>query len=157
MKEPEQDPRGVYDFRQGSRGHHHRNLADRLRRLARHLPVLEASGFTFGSWVPSRTDGDGVIHLGWFEPSPDSEAFLADARAFVTPFDWPVWAASPEGQALLENPVAVQSASAEDLGRLLTTLIRSERFGEGTLESAFRRGMLTAIVRRAAVLADQSG
>lgn len=157
MTEPDEDPRDVYDFQQGSRGHHHRNLADRLRRLARHLAVLEAPAFSFGSWVPSRTDADGVIHLGWFEPSPDAEAFLADARAFVTPFDWPAWAGSSAGRALLGNPAAVQSASAEDLGRLLTTLIRSERFGDGTLESAFRRGMLTAIVRRAAVLTDQSG
>ena len=129
---------------------------DRLRRLGRHLPVLEAPAFSFGSWVASQTDEAGVIHLGWFEPSPGAEAFLADARALVTPFDWPSWAASAAGRALLDDPTAVASASSDDLGRLLTTLIRSERFGDGTLESAFKRGMLTAIVRRAAVLADQS-
>ena len=130
---------------------------DRLARLGRHARVLEAPGFSFGSWVPSRTDDAGVIHLGWFEPSPEAEAFLADARALVHPFDWPTWAASAEGRALLEDPAAVASASAEDLGRMLTALVRSERFGDGTLEAAFERGMLTAIARRAAELAGPAG
>ena len=131
------------------------DLAERLRRLARHLPILESPGFAFGAWEPSTTDAEGVVHLGWYVFSPEAEAFLADARAFVSPFDWPTWAGSAQGQALLAGPEAVASASAEDLGRLLTTFIRSERFGDGTLESAFKRGMLTAIARRAAVLATE--
>ena len=126
---------------------------ERLRRLAGHRAAFEAPGFSFGEWVRPFTDVDGAIHVGWFEPSEAAEAFLADARAFVTVFDWPTWAASDEGRALLEGPAAVASASDEDLAKLLTTFIRSERFGDGTLESAFKRGMLTAIVRRAAVLA----
>ena len=44
------------------------------------------------------------------------------------------------------------SASAEDLRRLLTVYVRSERFGDGTLEAAFESGMLTAIIRRAGIL-----
>ena len=40
----------------------------------------------------------------------------------------------------------------DDLRRLLTVYVRSERFGDGTLENAFTSGMLTAIIRRAAVL-----
>lgn len=131
-------------------------LADRLRLLARHVAVLERPGFSFGSWVPAREREDGVIVTGWFEPSPEAEAFLADARGggWVAPFDWPAWASSDEGRRLLGDPEAVAAATADDLRRLLTTYVRAERFGDGTLESAYASGMLTAIARRAAALAD---
>jgi hypothetical protein len=131
------------------------DLADRLHRLAKHLPVLESPGFSFGAWVPSREREDGVIVLGWYEPSGAAEAFLGDLGGWVTPFDWPAWASSPEGQRLLGHPEAVASATAEDLGKLLTTYVRSERFGDGSLEAAFESGMLTAIARRASVLAGE--
>ncbi len=65
--------------------------------------------------------------------------------------------AAARWRALLEDPAAVASASAEDLGRMLTALVRSERFGDGTLEAAFERGILTAIARRAAELARPAG
>ncbi len=134
---------------------HDPELTDRLRRLARHLPVFEAPGFSFGEWEPSWEREDGVTVLGWYKPSPEAEAFLADLGGWITPFDWMSWAATPEGQALLDHPEAVASASADDLRKLLTLYVRSERFGEGTLENAYTSGMLTAIVRRAGVLADQ--
>jgi hypothetical protein len=130
-------------------------LAERLRKLARHLPAFEAPGFRFGEWEPSRTREDGVIVLGWFKPGPEAEAFLADLGGWITPFDWPAWASSPHGQALLGHPEAVASATADDFRRLLTVYVRAERFGDGTLAAAFDSGMLTAIVRRASVLAAE--
>jgi len=131
-------------------------LRERLRMLARHLPAFAAPGFSFGAWVPSQTAAGGVIHLGWYEPSPAAEAFLADVRAagWVTAFDWMAWLAGPDGQALASDPAAVASAGPDELGRLLTAYVRGERFGEGTLATAFETGMLTAILRRAAALAE---
>lgn len=130
---------------------------DDLRRLARHLTTFEAPVFRFGTWVPSQQREDGVLVMGWYEPGPEAEAFLADARALITPFDWPAWASSADAQALLGHPEAVASASGDDLRKLLTVYIRSERFGDGTLEAAFSSGMLAAIVRRAGVLAVDPG
>jgi hypothetical protein len=127
---------------------------DPLRRIARHLAIFESPGFRFGSWVRSRRRDDGVLVMGWYEPGPEAEAFLGDARAMITAFDWPAWASGPDGRALLGHPDAVASASADDLRRLLTVYVRSERFGDGTLEAAFASGMLTAIIRRAAVLSS---
>jgi hypothetical protein len=128
------------------------DLVARLHRLGRHLRTLESPDFSFGSWAATGRLADGSITMPYYEPSPEAEAFLADARALIEPFDWPAWASSAEGQRLLGRPEAVVSASAEDLRRLLTTYIRGERFGDGTLEAAFDSGMLTAIARRAAVL-----
>lgn len=127
------------------------SLAARLEALARHLDAFEAPGFAFGAWVPSWTDEDGVIHLGWYEPGAEAEAFLADARAagWVTSHDWMRWLVSPEGQRLSGDPTAVAAATPDELGYLLTTYVRGERFGDGTLAAAHDRGMLTAIMRRA--------
>jgi hypothetical protein len=60
-----------------------------------------------------------------------------------------------ESKALASRPAAVATASEDDLGRLLTAIVRSDRFNEGSLAGAWESGMLTAIVRRAGVLADE--
>lgn len=129
-------------------------LRSRLQHLAAQLESLESPDFTFGEWVPARTDADGVTQMPWYRFSPQAEAFLAAVRAggWVAPFDWMTWMASPEGRRLDSSPAAVATASAEDLGHLLTAYVRGERFGDGTLSNAYQSGMLTAIARRAAAL-----
>lgn len=129
-------------------------VADGLGGLAAHLAILESPDFTFGEWVPARTDAEGVTQMPWYRFSPQAEAFLAavGAGGWVTPFDWMTWMASPEGRRLDSSPTAVATASAEDLGHLLTAYVRGERFGDGTLANAYQSGMLTAIARRAAAL-----
>jgi hypothetical protein len=129
----------------------------RLRRLAAQLPKLESAEFTFGEWVDAWTDAEGVIHMPWYRLSPQAEAFLAalGEGGWVTPFDWMAWIASPAGKALASSPRAVATASEDDLGRLLTAIVRSDRFNEGSLAGAWESGMLTAIVRRARELADE--
>ena len=49
----------------------------------------------------------------------------------------------------------VAHATAEQLTKLSTSLVRGDRFSEGTLAWAFESGLLLAIVRRAAALALQ--
>ncbi len=127
-----------------------------LRFLARHLDAFEAPGFSFGEWESSRTDANGLTTLGWYRFSPEAEAFLDDVRAagWVQPFDWMAWLATPRGRALSTDPTAIATADAQDLQRLLTALVRSERFGDGTLASANESGLLTAVLRRARELAS---
>jgi hypothetical protein len=48
----------------------------------------------------------------------------------------------------------VAGATQEELAKLLTAIIRSDRFVEGSLEGAFESGLLAAICRRAAVLLE---
>ena len=93
--------------------------------------------------------------MPWYVLGVDGEAFLADVRSdgWVIPFDWPAWAAGPDGERLVGHPEAVASASTEELARLLTTYVRGDRFTEGLLASAHENGMLAAIARRAAELA----
>ena len=126
-----------------------------LRALAAWEPRLADPTFSMGSWTPSRTREDGVIVVGYFTPSEDAEAFLRDLGrvGLVRPFDWTAWLATPRG-AELRDPAAVAGASPEELANLLTAIVRSERFSEGSLEGAFESGLLAAIARRARALAS---
>jgi hypothetical protein len=132
------------------------DTADRLRRLAAHLEAFESPDFIFGRWEPARTDADGVMQLGWYEFSHSAESLLADVRAggWIQPFDWPAWVATAEGSRL-SQPDGVASASVQELGQLLTAIVRSDRFSEGSIAGAYESGLLTAILRRAKALSEE--
>jgi len=127
--------------------------------LASWAPILADPTFDFGRWIPPQPLPDGTIQVGWYELSEEALRFVTEAsvHGFVVPFDWMAWAESEAGSRLLGHPEAVASASASDLVRLLTTYVRGERFGDGTLEAAFASGMLAAIARRAAELVIAGG
>jgi hypothetical protein len=132
------------------------NITDRLRALADVLPMLEASDADFGHWElpPPR---DGIHSLGWFEFGPTAEAWraaVARGEWIIVGFDWRSWLASAAGQALRDEPAAVATASPEQLAWLLTAIVRSDRFVEGSIEGAFDSGLLARISRRAAALLD---
>jgi hypothetical protein len=126
-----------------------------LRELAAWEPRLADPAFSMGAWTDAATRADGVIEMPYFTLSEDGEAFTrAMAGAgLVRPFDWPAWLESPRGQEL-RQPAAAASASAEELANLLTAIVRSERFSEGSIEGAFESGLLLAIARRAGALVE---
>ena len=124
-----------------------------LRALAELAPVLGAPDADFGRWFtpPPR---DGVLSMGWYEFGPAGEAFRAATGGWVLAgFDWRAWLETEEGSALRE-PDAVAAATPEQLAMLLTAIVRSDRFVEGSIEGAFESGLLAATCRRAAVLLE---
>lgn len=128
----------------------------RLEALAALVPVLEAPDAAFGRWEAQWEDAEGRIHLPYFVPGPACEAFGAAVGRggwVIFGFDWPAWASTAEAQALRRDPAALAAATPDQLARLLTALVRSERFSEGTLDEAFESGLLARIARRAASLA----
>lgn len=128
---------------------------DRLLRLARWGDELARPDFSFGEWVPAWTDEAGVIHLGWYEQNEVARHFVSEMYQleFVHVFDWMTWLGTPDGERFRSGPEAVATADAEDLARLLTAIIRGERFSDGQLEGAHESGILLAIARRAGELA----
>ncbi len=133
------------------------DLADRLRTLAELVPILEAPDADFGHWeVPPPVDG--IHHFGYYVFGPTAEAWRAAVGrgGWVTVFDWRSWLETDEGRALRDQPEAVASATPEDLGKLLTAIVRSDRFVEGSIEGAFESGLLARIARRAAALLELS-
>jgi hypothetical protein len=127
---------------------------DRLRALAAWAEAVERPGFAVGGWAGGERDADGAIRMPFVEFSPEGRRFVEEmyAHEWVYPFDWMAWASTPEAQVLIADPRQIAGASAEDLARLLTTVIRGDRFSEGEIAGAYERGTLTAIALRARAL-----
>lgn len=133
-------------------------LRARLRGLATFLPVFEAPGFEFGRWAPMTTTA-GVTQMPYYLLGSHAEEFVRSAHelGWVMDFDWMAWAQTDEGRALLDGGDALVDAAPDELVRVLTTVIRSERFGEGELAAAFESGLLIAVLRRVVALIPESG
>jgi hypothetical protein len=130
------------------------NDRDQLRTLGAWAERLAAPDFDFGHWVPSQERAGGIWTMPYFDFSPDALDFLRTCRV-LPGFDWPAWQHTEEAQRLLNDHTKIHQASAEQLYRLLTALIRGDRFGEGTLANAYESGLLTGIARRARDLAQE--
>jgi hypothetical protein len=68
---------------------------------------------------------------------------------------WVDWSKAPEGRFYLDRVEAILDANVDDLIFLMTTLIRCERFYEGTLQGAFQQGHIRAICERAEMIYAQ--
>ncbi len=126
-------------------------LPERLQPFAAWAVRFADPSFNLGAWVPSRTRADGVIQVGWYEMGEAGQQFVSEMYelGWVYDFDWMKWLGTPQGQQLTRGPEPIATASAADLAKVLTAIIRSERFGDGQLEGAFESGILVAIARRA--------
>jgi Family of unknown function (DUF6508) len=126
-----------------------------LRLVADTLPMLEAPDFTPGVWHDSWRRPDGVIVMPRFEYSPQADEFRAAvgrSGLLQMGFAWPEWAGTPEAIALRTDHEALERATPDQLGKLLTMLIREDRFNEGALAESFESGLIAAVARRAATL-----
>ncbi|MYD92410.1 MAG: hypothetical protein F4Y02_01690 [Chloroflexi bacterium] len=120
--------------------------AESLKALAGFLPKFEAPGFEFGSW-----------ESGWFSPSQEALDFISACyeSGWMKPdFDWPAWAGTDEASRLRDDPAAIENATPEQLSRILTVMVRQDRFVEGSLGGHFESGLIVRIVRRIANLAE---
>jgi len=132
------------------------DLRRRLRILADMLPALEAPDFVAGRWHDSERRDDGVWTMPWYELGPAGLAFVraaGEAGFMRTDFAWPVWVPTPEAIALRNDREALAQATHDRLAKLLTMLIREDRFNEGALAHSFESGLIVAIARRAKELA----
>ncbi|MFN7917883.1 MAG: DUF6508 domain-containing protein [Vicinamibacterales bacterium] len=127
----------------------------RLHAIAQFLPTFEASEFEAASSHVSQGDESATP---WEVPSEVVQKFVEAAyeHGWVrSGFKWGEWQQTDEAIQLLRDPEAISSADAEQLARVLTVVIRRDRFNEGSLIYDFRSGLITRIVRRAAVLAGE--
>ena len=131
------------------------DLGTRLAAIGAFADELAAPGFHAGRWhasEPTPSDPD-VWSVGWYELSERAEAFVRALGGIVEPFDWPTWLPTPEAQALYHDRAALAAATPDDLSKLATAILRSDRFHEGAIGEAFDVGVMAAIARRAAALA----
>ena len=125
----------------------------RIARLGAWLEVLARDPSPRVTWPESQRTPDGILR--WtgpvYPPVVDRFERALYATGWIVPFDWPRWAAGP-GRRFLDDPARVAHAGPADLARILTTVIRSERFGDGVIGEAFASGLIDAVLRRAQTL-----
>ena len=112
---------------------------EHVDRLLTWLSVFEAPGFQACRWEKSWKDAKGVLQMGYPVYSGPVEDFLSalgsagsDLGAEWRPTD----------------PAAFRDASLDQVQHYLLRIRREERFSEGTVEVAFRKGMVVAALRR---------
>ena len=136
----------------------HDSLVARLERLADFAAVFEVPGFVAGEDVTPES-GPGVWTMSYTRYHPEVDRFVALAYEdgwVRSEFDWVQWSATQEARVLRDEPEALASATPDQLAKLITVLVRKERFNEGTLTAACEAGLVLGIVRRAGVLAGQA-
>lgn len=87
----------------------------------------------------------GSTWVAYVEPVDRLMSWLYRCR-LVVPFDWAAW---DEGRGL--GPSDIASRPVEDAVRMLTAIIRNERFCEGAFGSALSAGIVQACLRRVLV------
>lgn len=132
-----------------------RSVKQRLQRLGEFSLIFDEKDFRFGKMVvtDART---GKLTMPYYSFSSEADAFINtcyDCGWVLTDFDWPAWQNTPEAVKLRNNTGTFASATSDQIAKMLTVLIRQERFSDGTLAGAFKSGLLGAILRRAMALA----
>jgi hypothetical protein len=130
------------------------SIRERLHGLASFVSAFEAPGFVFGRWKQP-VDEPGVMVAQHFTPGKADAEFVKacyDLGWILADFDWPEWKETPEALRLRDDSFGIENASCEQLAKLLTVLVRQDRFVEGALREAFEAGLLLRIVRRCAIL-----
>jgi hypothetical protein len=128
----------------------------RLERLAelatRVFHATNSGGFT-QTGAAADASPDRVAPQG-----PELDEFVRvayDDGWILAPFDWATWKGTPEAAQLRDSSTAIDRATVVQLARIMTTLIRQDRYAEGTLRSAWETGLLHRVLNRIAHLAQE--
>ena len=134
-------------------------LKERLLGLAEFLPFFEDPKFSFGHWDESKELSPDVIEIPCYSFSSVASEFIKvayDLGWVIIGFDWPDWKETSEAKDFASDIRTISRATPEQLAKLLTVVIRQDRFCEGAIANAFECGFLTAVCRRAAQLASET-
>jgi len=101
------------------------------------------------SFLPAFQEGKDLSSLAQFVAAAYANNWVS------SDINWVEWMKTDEAKKLRDNPTELAKASEHDLACLLTTLIRQERFCQGSLEVAYDSGLLTGILQRAASMLDE--
>lgn len=106
--------------------------------------------FVAGEWILPAPSEDGVTQIGYWRPSEDVVRWQAALyeHGIALPSGWtePGW--TQEMRRFMEDPSRLRCADLVTIRKVLTTLVRADRFCEGSLAGAFERGVPQAAMRR---------
>jgi hypothetical protein len=124
------------------------NPAPRFDRLVALLGELDARvGTAFPSYVVGPS---GQLEHGPWDHLADRLVYVTwEDHCIIRGFDWPSW--KDEGKRYLA-PGGVEGADLETCRKLLTVIVRQDRFVDGSLSGHIGEGLASRIVRRIAEL-----
>ena len=82
--------------------------------------------------------------------------FLYASGWMIPGFDWGAWQRTAEAKRLWTEGDALETATPEQLAKVLTTLVRQDRFVDGTIDAAIADRTLHRVLARATRLADDA-
>lgn len=124
---------------------------EKFNALVRFLPAFQSPSFDPGEMRKMERNPNGSFSFPYTVLSDQATSFVQaayDNGWIVGSFDWPSWAGSEEAERLRDDENALARATPEQIARLLTVVIRQDRFCEGVLLDAFNSGLILRIVRR---------
>lgn len=110
------------------------------------IPKIENTS-TFGEWLGGNKDGEGVIQFPYCAPVPIVSQFLEIVYAIpiIINFDWGAW---DEGRKIASDEnFDFDSTDLLTKCKLITAIVRNDRFCEGALVSAFTSGLIFKILK----------
>lgn len=118
---------------------------------------FDEPGFVAGEWVFPETGEEGIAALGYWVPHEDVaqwQSALYEHHVLVS-FDWTTPSWRRQMRLYEANPSLLHRARLLSVRKVLTTLLRAERFCEGSLGEAFDRGVPQAAMRRLGTIAER--
>lgn len=118
------------------------------------IPEIEQAT-VFGEEKGMEEVRPGVWTFPYWESSPEVSHFMIEAYrlGIVIDFDWPGW---DEGRKLASgNLEKIDTLELITLCKLITAIIRNDRFYDGALVSSFESGLMQRVLRaiRATIMA----
>jgi hypothetical protein len=116
------------------------------------IPLIQAKK-RFGKWQAPGSK-DGVIVLPHFAAGKTEHEFLklVYLMRLVIAFDWGKW---EQGRRLLKQDVS--GLDLLTLLKLMTAIVRNDRFCEGALHSAFSNGIMLGILKAIRTRVEEAG
>lgn len=129
-----------------------------LRAVASFGSLFEAPGFVAGQWHEPTTRDDGVIEIGWWDPSEPVSGWsqaLYDSNIIDMGSGYLDEDNAEFVTRAIDDPALIADLDLPAVRRALTFLARAERHTEGGwYDRAFESGMAQAATRRLGQLAD---
>lgn len=127
-----------------------------LQALAAFGPELRDPHASAGRWADQKGTGtaDDPLTMPYFEPSDLLDRFMSMAYnvGWVKNFDWMKWSRGAEARRLMQDNAALASATVDQIARVITTIVRADRFSDGELARSFESGTLRTLAERAEAL-----
>lgn len=133
-------------------------LNEKIGRLTEFLPYFEAPGATLGE-VVSPSPSSTTKYFPFFKFNKVGVAFCEACYELgwvKLDFNWGRWKSTEEALKLRDDPEHLAQADADQISKVLTCLLRQERFCEGSLENALQSGWLLRIIQRLDAIKSES-